>query len=56
MNPIKGENLMIFVREGDLYGNASDALVALALATTCSLSLNIDQFEATSKDTGSWQS
>ena len=55
MNPIKGENLMIFVREGDLYGNASDALVALALATTCSMSVNIDQFEATSKDSGSWQ-
>jgi len=55
MNPIKGENLMIFVREGDLYGNASDALVALALATTCSLSVNIDQFDATSKDSGSWQ-
>ena len=55
MNPIKGENLMIFVREGDLYGNASDALVALALATTCSLNFNVDSFDATSKDSGSWQ-
>ncbi len=55
MKPIKGENLMIFVREGDLYGNASDALVALALATTCSLNFNVDSFDATSKDSGSWQ-
>ena len=55
MNPIKGENLMIFVREGDLYGNASDALIALALATTCSLNFNVDSFDATSKDSGSWQ-
>ena len=55
MNPIKGENLMIFVREGDLYGNASDALVALALATTCSLNFNVDSFDTTSKDSGSWQ-
>lgn len=55
MNPIKGENLMIFVREGDLYGTASNALVALALATTCSLNFNVDSFDATSKDSGSWQ-
>lgn len=55
MNTIKGENLMIFVREGDLYGNASDALVALALATTCSLNFNVDSFDVTSKDSGSWQ-
>ena len=55
MNPIKGENLMIFVREGDIYGNASDALIALALATTCSLNFNVDSFDATSKDSGSWQ-
>ena len=55
MNTIKGENLMIFVCEGDLYGNASDALVALALATTCSLNFNVDSFDTTSKDSGSWQ-
>ena len=55
MNTIKGENLMIFVREGDLYGNASNALIALALATTCSLNFNVDSFDATSKDSGSWQ-
>jgi TP901-1 family phage major tail protein len=55
MNPIKGENLMIFVEEGALYGNASHALIALALATTCSLNFNVDSFDATSKDSGSWQ-
>lgn len=55
MDPIKGENLMIFVREGDLYGNASNALIALALATTCTLNFNVDSFDATSKDSGSWQ-
>ena len=56
MNPIKGENLMIFVREGDLYGNASNQLIALALATSCSLELSIEPFDVTSKDSGSWAS
>ena len=46
---------MIFVEEGALYGNASHALIALALATTCSLNFNVDSFDATSKDSGSWQ-
>ena len=55
MKPIKGENLMIFVREGDLYGNASNALIPFAHATTCSLNINVDAFDITSKDTGSWQ-
>lgn len=55
MNPIKGENLMLFVREGDLYGNASDQLVALALATSCTLNFNVDEFDVTSKDSGSWK-
>lgn len=55
MNPIKGENLMIFVREGDLYGNGSNQLIAFALATNCSLNFNVDAFDATSKDSGSWQ-
>lgn len=45
MNQIKGENLMIFVEEGALYGNASHALIALALATTCSLNFNVDSFD-----------
>ena len=55
MNTIKGENLMIFVREGDLYGNASDQLIALALATSCSLNFTVDAFDVTSKDSGSWK-
>lgn len=54
MNPIKGENLMIFVREGDLYGNASNQLIALALATSCTLDFTVDAFDVTSKDSGSW--
>lgn len=54
MNTIKGENLMIFVREGDLEGNSSDALVALALATSCSFDFSVDAFDVTSKDSGSW--
>ncbi len=55
MNTIKGENLMIFVREGDLYGNASNQLIALALATSCSLNFTVDAFDVTSKDSGSWK-
>ena len=55
MKPIKGENLMIFVKEGDLYGNASTALIPFAHATTCSLNFTVDAFDITSKDTGSWK-
>jgi len=53
--PIKGENLMIFVKEGDLYGNASTALIPFAHATTCSLNIDVEAFDITSKDTGSWK-
>ena len=55
MNTIKGENLMIFVREGDIAGNSSDALIPFALATSCSLQVDVDPFETTSKDSGSWK-
>ena len=55
MNTIKGENLMIFVVEGDLMGNASTALIPFAMATSCTFNFNVDSFDATSKDSGSWQ-
>lgn len=55
MKTIKGENLMIFVKEGDLYGNASTALIALGFATSCNLDVTIDEFDSTSKDSGSWK-
>ena len=55
MNTIKGENLMIFVKEGDLYGNASTNLIALAHAKSCSFGFSVDEFDTTSKDTGSWK-
>ena len=56
MNTIKGENLMIIVREGDLYGNSSDALITFGLATSCTMNVSVDAFETTSKDSGSWKS
>ena len=33
MNTIKGENLMIFVKQDDLLGNGSSALMPLGMAT-----------------------
>lgn len=54
MNTIKGENLMFFVKEDDLFGNGSNAMIALALATTCSLNISVEAFDVTSKDSGSW--
>lgn len=54
MNPIKGENLMLWVVENDIFGNGSLALTPFALAQTCSLNVNTDSFDATSKDNGSW--
>ena len=55
MKVIKGENLMLFVEEGDLYGNSSSALIFLGMATSCSMNLNVDAFDVTSKDSGSWR-
>lgn len=55
MNTIKGENLMIFVKEDDLLGNVSSALIPIAMATSCELNLNADEFDTTSKDSGSWK-
>lgn len=54
MNTIKGENLMIFVVEGELFGNASTALVPFAMATGCTFNFTVDSFDVTSKDSGSW--
>ena len=45
---------MIFVEEGELYGNNSTALIPLALATSCALNFSVDAFDVTSKDSGSW--
>lgn len=52
---LKGENLMIFVKEGELNGNASTALIPFALAQTCSLDVTTDEFQKTSKDSGHWK-
>lgn len=46
---------MLFVKEGDLYGNSSTALIFLGLATGCSINFNVDAFDVTSKDSGSWR-
>lgn len=55
MKVIKGENLMLFVKEGDLFGNSSTALVFLGMATGCTMNLTVDPFDVTSKDSGSWK-
>ena len=55
MKVIKGENLMLFVKEGDLFGTQSSTLIFLGMATSCSLNLNVDAFDVTSKDSGSWR-
>ena len=55
MNTIKGENLMFFVTEDSLFGNGSSALIPLAKANSCSINLNTDAFDVTSKDSGSWK-
>ena len=47
---------MLFVKEGDLYGNASTRLIPFALATSCTLEISTDEFDYTSKDSGSWKS
>lgn len=54
-NILKGENLHIFVVEGELNGTASTNLVPLALANSCSLNINVDSFDVTTKDSGSWK-
>ena len=55
MRTIKGENLMIFIKEDDLLGNGSTALIPFAMANTCSLNFSVDAFDITSKDSGSWK-
>ena len=55
MKTLKGENLMIFVKEGELFGNQSERMIFIGLATSCTLNLNIDAFDVTSKDSGSWR-
>lgn len=55
MNIIKGEHLMLFLRQGDLDGTASNTMIPLAHATSCQIQLNTDSFSTTSKDTGSWE-
>lgn len=52
---MKGENLMIFVKQDDLLGNGSSALMAFGMATSCELNVTVDEFDATSKDGGSWK-
>lgn len=54
MKTIKGENLMLFIKEDDLLGNGSSALIPFAMANTCSLNFSVDAFDVTSKDSGSW--
>jgi len=55
MKTIKGENLMIFVKQDDLLGNGSQQLMALGMATSCELNVTVDEFDTTSKDSGSWK-
>ena len=55
MNTIKGENLMLFVKQDDLLGNGSSALMPLGMATSCDLNVTVDEFDVTSKDSGSWK-
>lgn len=52
---LKGEKLMIFVVEGELNGTSSTNLIPLAFANSCSLNLNVDSFDVTTKDSGSWK-
>lgn len=54
--PIKGENLMIWVEQDSLDGNGSHALVPFALSQDSTLTVQVDSFETTSKDDGSWKS
>lgn len=55
MNTIKGENLMIFVKQDDLLANGSQEMMPLGLATSCELNVTVDEFDTTSKDSGSWK-
>ena len=52
---IKGENLLVWVEQNDLDGNGSHALTPLAGAQSSSMNVTVDEFDATSKDSGSWK-
>lgn len=54
MNTILGENLMLFLPESACTSGTGSGYVAVAYAQTCSMSLNCDPIELTSKDSGRW--
>ena len=56
MKTIKGENLMLFIKEDDLLGNGSSALIPFAKANTCSINMSTEAFDTSSKDDGRWKS
>lgn len=53
---LKGENMMLFMKESALTGitPATDKWVCLGHATSCSFNLNVDSLDISSKDSGSW--
>lgn len=55
MNTILGQNLGLFVDNQVLHGSgATSGDTCFAFATTCSLNMQVDPIDITSKDSGSW--
>lgn len=55
MNTILGQNLGLFVDNQVLHGSgATTGNTCFAFATNCTLNLNVDSIDITSKDSGSW--
>lgn len=55
MNTILGQNLGLFINNKTLHGSgATTGDTCFAFATNCSIDLNVDSIDITSKDSGSW--
>lgn len=54
MNTILGQNLGLFVKDSDIHSGGTSADTCFAFATQCTLNLNVDGIDITSKDSGSW--
>lgn len=55
MNTILGQNLGLFIDNQVLHGSgATSGDTCFAFATNCTLNLNVDSIDITSKDSGSW--
>lgn len=54
MNTILGQNLGLFVKDSDIHSGGTSADTCFAFATTCSLNMQVDAIDITSKDSGSW--